>query len=721
MISFKDKSIQKKSEKKFFLFLYIFLFFAGIYTGMYCYRFNLLTDAVHHYRAFKLAPSKYLYYTFNEKANNFSEVKIDFKFKDYIKISNQRSRFVYSTNHFFRGNQWGTRKDLYVKSEIKYKGAKYKARAKLFGLNNDHYRHPYKWSFRMKMKEYVSDFRNMKFNFLRPNSRYYLSDILCNEVFKEFGILNLEYVPINLTINNRPSDIYYVEDFFSKNLIERNSYRDSYIFTFAKINHPNRDDLSEDQLRTFELMQKDLIEKPQLIMNIAKFDIFLATSFILQNKHPVLKDNFHMFYNSVSNKVEPLIRETWFDRELKIDSESDLRDQIRAFINEMKDYNAYLTTYFDQILNSNKRLDNLVESVVSVGKTMDKITSSVEWKSMKEIIYTRYPNALYISRNLMSNIRAVSNLKISPVEKRPLLSQEVWIKTDTVLDSDIILKNKVLKIAPQIKVDLNGYKIILKGGSMKAISRSNKPIVFQNNATEKSSIFIENASDTCRFENVIFKNLANLEDKYWKLPSAVTFYQSNVTIKNTIFESNRSGDDYVNFFRCSSFLVKNTNFKNVIADAIDSDFSKGSILNSSFMSIGNDAVDGSGSHITIDSSDFDGVEDKAISAGEESEIIITNSKISNSEIVFVAKDGSTIKEKNNTLLKNILDYCAFNKKKEFIHGILYSDKDIKDYSYLIEQRSKIYKNNKLVSNLVKSDSVKEKLYGVDYGKKSVRK
>ena len=72
-----------------------------------------------------------------------------------------------------------------------------------------------------------------------------------------------------------------------------------------------------------------------------------------------------------------------------------------------------------------------------------------------------------------------------------------------------------------------------------------------------------------------------------------------------------------------------------------------SIKNSVFENIGNDAVDSSGSIINIDNNYFFRVKDKAISAGEESFINISNSIFKSNEIALVSKDASRLISKNN--------------------------------------------------------------------------
>ena len=125
--------------------------------------------------------------------------------------------------------------------------------------------------------------------------------------------------------------------------------------------------------------------------------------------------------------------------------------------------------------------------------------------------------------------------------------------------------------------------------------------------------------DDCKvnISNSIFSNLSNFKNDDIVLPSAITFYNSEVNIKNSTFKNNIIGDDFLNFYN-SKFLITNSLIENSFADAIDSDFSNGEIYNLTLLNVGNDGLDFSGSTVKIQNSFFNYVQDKAISAGESS-------------------------------------------------------------------------------------------------------
>ena len=722
MIHLDSSEKDKGLERKFYFAIYSFLFLAGLYSGMYCYRFGVIVDVKHNVQAAIYSPKDYFSYLTAKVNNDFDDVSLTIKFKDYIKISNQRSRFVYSKEHFFKGIQWKNRVDDYVKSTLKFNNQKYKVKAKLFGKNNDHFRHPFKWSFRVKTKDYIHAFGNGKFNLLQPNTRQYLTDLLCNQVFKKHDILSLNYRPINLSINNKPKDIYFIEDFFSKYLIEKNEHRDSFIFTFEKVKHPSKKKLTNEMIADIDSIKHDIISGSDTIINEKKFNTFFALLFIAQNKHPFFQDNFHMFYNSVSNSVEPMIREVWFEAPLKLNSSDDLQKKIRSFLSFLIPYNKNLKTYLESQINNKEKLDKIYNDVLVVAKDIKEITNTKEWLTLEKNIYARFPQAIHLCKNIKINTNAV--LKYADEERINIIKENTKkiLASSMKLEGDLVLNNQDLIISSGVTLDMNGYNIILNSGKLEAISRINSKITIFNSENKRgSSIIVKQARDTSKLKNVVIKNLSNYNNSYWHLPSAITFYESNVIIENALLEDNRAGDDFINFFRCDYFNLDHVEFKNVISDAIDSDFSTGTLTNSHFYNVGNDAIDGSGSILRISNSVFNTIEDKVISAGEKSFITVENSIIENSEISFVSKDDSTLKEQNNTLAGNNLNYCVFNKKEEFKNGILISDKNISNYSHLIEKRSKIYKGDKLLINLKVVDSVKERLYGKQYGKKSIKK
>jgi hypothetical protein len=157
----------------------------------------------------------------------------------------------------------------------------------------------------------------------------------------------------------------------------------------------------------------------------------------------------------------------------------------------------------------------------------------------------------------------------------------------------------------------------------------------------------------------------------------------------------------------------------VNADAFDSDFSKGKIVNSTFENCSNDGIDISGTNIQVEKVFMDKIGDKALSAGENSHMTVNTIKIINSEIAVCSKDMSIIIIDDAILENNQIAFTAFQKKSEFDSGNITASRiEMKNISvpYLIEIQSSltIDGENKESNN----KSVKDLLYGIKYGKSS---
>ena len=249
-------------------------------------------------------------------------------------------------------------------------------------------------------------------------------------------------------------------------------------------------------------------------------------------------------------------------------------------------------------------------------------------------------------------------------------------------------------------------KIIVNGGCI----FDGKEEGITVDALGRNSIFVSTSQD-CRISNTDFTGFSNLIDSTEQhyLPSALTFYETNIRINNSTFNRNQGGDDYINFFRCPSVTLSQCAFNNVLADAVDSDFSKLKINDCSFNNIGNDAVDVSGSYLVVFHSEFSNVLDKAVSGGEASSIEVNSCQFTKNEIALVSKDGSVLNFNNCTFTDNNLDISAFQKKLEYNLSEVYTNDSI-NLTTLIE------KGVKTNIRTAFSNGVKDKMYGREFGR-----
>ncbi len=261
-----------------------------------------------------------------------------------------------------------------------------------------------------------------------------------------------------------------------------------------------------------------------------------------------------------------------------------------------------------------------------------------------------------------------------------------------ISDQKIILKNKSTLIFKNSNVLLNNIEIISKGTN--------------------SIIFYD--CPKIVLENVKIIGIDNYKNNLIDLPSGLTFSNSNVIINNSSFISNTSGDDFINFYD-SNFEVNNSVFKDILYDAIDSDFSRGLIQNSKFINIGNDAIDVSGSKVRGYNNFFVNVLDKGLSIGEISFFESEKNIFKNSSIGIVVKDGSELNSIGDEFDNNILDVSSF-MKKDFYQYPKLNIKNLYSLKYLIEPNILIDSN----PGIVRTKNVESLMYGNFFGRKSER-
>ena len=324
--------------------------------------------------------------------------------------------------------------------------------------------------------------------------------------------------------------------------------------------------------------------------------------------------------------------------------------------------------------------------------------------------YKIYPDLSKFSRN--KNPKFFFKYALDTINQNETY-ETLTITKDTVFSKNLKFKNVKLIVKPNVQITLNNNASLLFENSLifsNSIDSNTRWISKDHNA------LIFKDCDSISINKNSFIGFSNINKLEFDLPSAITFYNSYLTIKNSSFSSNVSGDDNVNIFK-SRFYISDTKFSDSQSDALDIDFSEGVIKNSLFMNIQNDGIDISGSIITLENNEIYDCGDKAISIGENSEVILNNNIIKNSELGVVCKDGSKCFLNSNILESNRLSFSAFNKKKFYSKPVLFLDDYINNYSYLVEENT-IGNSKDSIIKVILSNNVKKLMYGNVYGKKS---
>ena len=130
-----------------------------------------------------------------------------------------------------------------------------------------------------------------------------------------------------------------------------------------------------------------------------------------------------------------------------------------------------------------------------------------------------------------------------------------------------------------------------------------------------------------------------------------------------------------------------------MSDAIDIDFSEGSINNIKINNAGGDGLDFSGSNVLIDNAFVSNVKDKALSIGEKSNLDLNKLEIKKNNIGVATKDESIVVINKVITNSNLIDFMVFSKKN--IYGKASMEIKESNYNnYLLEEGHTLIVNKK---------------------------
>ncbi|MBL78518.1 MAG: hypothetical protein CMH70_00400 [Nitrosomonadaceae bacterium] len=174
-------------------------------------------------------------------------------------------------------------------------------------------------------------------------------------------------------------------------------------------------------------------------------------------------------------------------------------------------------------------------------------------------------------------------------------------------------------------------------------------------------------------------------------------YNKEIVLRNSRIKDNYGGDG-VNLKYVDDVLIESTLFQDNSVDHLDLDSSNGRVINSKFFNskpkdLNGDGIDVSFSKMLIFHSSFSGFNDKGISIGERSSVIIQRSRLENNNIGAAVKDLSRAFFINTDFKSNSKDIAAYRKKRFFGGGYAYiqtSSLDENKIVYDVDRQSKLF-------------------------------
>lgn len=297
-----------------------------------------------------------------------------------------------------------------------------------------------------------------------------------------------------------------------------------------------------------------------------------------------------------------------------------------------------------------------------------------------EILQWEAPEAMTPEQELFADAQPVSNdiYKVDEAEKRITFPSGKYQS-----DKDILIpRGWQVRFEAGVELDLIRKAKFISKSQVLMFGTEERPITVTSSDKSANGFTVLQAEGKSEVHYVIFDNLNTMSHKGWNLTGAVSFYESEVLIRNSRFVNNHC-EDALNLVRCV-FHMHDSYVGHTFGDGFDADFCTGTVQNCFFFRTGNDGMDFSGSNITISMTEVDQAGDKGISLGEESDISIESATVTNSVIGVAAKDLTEVDIKWVKLVGNQQAFALYQKKPE------YGPATIKVKDYIAEDNGQLH-------------------------------
>ncbi len=406
---------------------------------------------------------------------------IDINYKNFQKIEKAREIGLKNERLKDEDSKWANAK-------LKYDDDEYKVKIRLKGTHGDHWRHPYKWSFKIKLSNDKTIFNLKRFSIQSPQTTSFLHEWLFMKALKKEGLIHHRVKFVNVIINGNKLGYYMLIEQASKNLIEFNKRREGPIITFnkdlwidefnAKKNqlgiNTELDNFWRSKITPVQFKNKNLNTNQEKYLNKA---IFLLESFRNKELKPnevfdvsqlakfmALKaifgsieldtNDLKFYFNPVTRLLEPVGKEVhtnhkkfqhysgwvfnlekivlpWQKHFLKI--LYDDKDFYELFLKELSNLSSQ--NYIQDIINENINEFNRYKKILKINHPFKEIINLEDINNTKEFIKGSLDPVQKVNVNLISsennNLKLnIKNTQVLPVEIMGLKKDDKQIYFD---------------------------------------------------------------------------------------------------------------------------------------------------------------------------------------------------------------------------------------------------------------------------------------------------
>ena len=183
-------------------------------------------------------------------------------------------------------------------------------------------------------------------------------------------------------------------------------------------------------------------------------------------------------------------------------------------------------------------------------------------------------------------------------------------------------------------------------------------IAFHGPKTTDSKVFnihLENGGEA-KIDNTLYSGMLSVHES------------NGIHFKNVKMSRNTAVDDMMHVVYSKNIIIEDSIFKGAFADALDVDISNVTVKNCQFLNSGNDAIDLMSSEAMITDSELSGSGDKGVSVGEDSRVMIYNTRVNKNSVGVESKDASIACLINSLFENNKTQVNAYKKNWRYGTG-----------------------------------------------------
>ena len=459
----KEKKYNLGSNLFLKLFLItLFFFILGIWTEKY--------DLFKKPSAFFTKIFENFYSKVVSEVYDTKEIIIDINYKNFEKI--KKTRQIALRNEYLRASdsKWSS-------GNLVHNDKKNKIKIRLKGMLGDHWKHPYKWSFYIKIDDDNSSIFNLRrFTIQPPKTLNYINEWLYMKALKKEGLIFHRTEFVDLIINGNKYGLYTLQERSIKELVENNKRREGPVVVFS-----NQDRLDEEinffdnnidankisdyfwrspiQPIQFKNSYKGTVQEKYLNKAVSLLELFRDKKLQVNEvfdldqiaKVMALKaifgstefdvDDMKFYYNPVSNLIEPISKEVHAEPKRFIAGfnpwvfkTNNLRyPRQKSFLNLFYDDKIFYEKYLKELNNYSKiqYVSNLIEEnksefekikrLLKINFPTEEIFLIEDFEKVSSFIQNTlnpvqkpYFNILKISKNILE--LKVTNTQILPIQ-----------------------------------------------------------------------------------------------------------------------------------------------------------------------------------------------------------------------------------------------------------------------------------------------------------------